>query len=277
VAGTVALLVGIPAGWQWMENRRLERELADARTASAHRDDAPVVPVLMASPEWPELSLARPGALSASIRQAPNPLASTLAALWAVDSRIDTQTRLSLLRTRLGLDATQTAAVSDALDDMQRDQQTLVRSITEGDVQFENVMQFLRAEDRAEARIRAVLNAEQVAPFTELQEERFEALLGTLVDWRVRDLDALLPLREDQIEGVRAALLQNGREHRGILTAPDVTDFQQLLAKLSAEGRAEAEKLSRLLTPEQMKKYEDQSRSRGAALDRLLQPNHAPK
>lgn len=240
------LVIAVPAVWQWHRNDLLRRELAMLREKV--QAPPPLQPILMGEPaeEMP--------ALTPRTKATNQHLLSLLGSIWALESREGAQSRLELLREKVGLSDSQFLQVSNILLQAQRNRQDMVDAFTDGDVQFDRIMTFLQADSRAHAEVRQLLPPPQQKRFDEWRAQETLSRAENLARWRFADLRVLMHLTTDQEAAVRDAMVQNhlayGSDH---LAA--VKDFSSLLAWLERKQTDEVRRLRSALTPGQLELY----------------------
>lgn len=249
MAGTIA--------WQARTYRQLHEEVSavnaeiESRTAVVHGANL--------SPPA-ELSAGGTSGAAGYAAQPTNALPSLMAAMWAEESRAGTDARLQLLQERVRLDTAQAEAASVLLRQSLEARQKLVAGLSEGLVEFERVMDFLRAGSEADAAIRGLLRADQVDGFNVFLVSESKARAENAARWRLADLRSLLHLTKDQEPAVQRALVEHGLAFAPE-SLPAVQGFHELQQWLSARDADEAERLRPLLTPEQHHIYQERSAS----------------
>jgi len=271
LATCILAVAAIPAAWQWVSNRQLQRELVALQQTPLERS-------LLPAPEvsWlPEVE--RPGALSLSLAESPNQLLAMLAGVWAVESRRGVDSLLTLLRDQLHLDESQTASVTLALREAQIKRAELVQAIAQGDAQFDNIMHFLRAEDAALDEIRSNLSPAQRTRLSDLRTQQKAQRAENLARWRMADLATQFSLNPGQEVRVLDVLMEHARAYDSH-EAHSFADFNELLSWLNARQLNEENRLRDVLTKEQFKHYLAQPEPGRSAMDVLRrgERDHTP-
>ena len=265
VAAVIALSI-VPLGWQWLSNHRLEEELVRLRTTT--HPPPPSLP----DESW-ELNLERPGALALTRPEPSNRLLTMLAGVWAVESNRGIDARLALLREKFQLNEEQVTQARAALRQSQQERTELVQAITQGDVQFENIIRFLRADDQVLENIASDLSSEQRAGLAALRQQEARERAENLARWRVSDLESLFPLPPAQRTKLFEALTQHARAFDSERVS-QLTGFDDLFKWLQERQADEEKRVREILDEAQTKTYLEQP-GRGRSVTDTLRPDHS--
>jgi RNA polymerase sigma factor (sigma-70 family) len=260
--GAVALIGAVPLTWLWVSNYQLKDELISLRTTSI------ASPILSAREESWEPIVERPGALSLTNPAPANPLLAMLAGVWAVESRRGIETRLALLREKLQLDDAQLARASATLRKSQLDRAELVQSIAQGEVQFDNVIRFLRAEELALTSIATELSPSQQAGLDALRQQETQQRAENLARWRLADLESQFALSADQKSRVFNSLVDHARDFDSE-RVDQLHGFDDLFTWLENRKADELKRLREILSDSQYKAYLSQPDRNPSAMDAL--------
>ena len=267
IATAVVVTAAIPIVGQWIANRNLQAE--NDRLRARQEIIASSLPVIV---EDAPVSLPlRAGSFRESSAPEPNRLLQLLDALLAAESAQRQTARLGRWLVELRLTEPQVKAAEAALQEATQVQRDALHALSNGDVQFDRVMEFLRAETAVLRHFaQTVLTPTQATAFAPLQDKEQLDLAKDLAQWRLADLQFTLRLLDSQKQPVLDALATSTLAALTELVAPEIRDMPALLGRLAAIGAREHAAIAGVLSREQLATFNSHTEQRRKALDFLF-------